>query len=373
MGGGGIIYGLIDNTFIHRLRLPWIVSSAVLAALLLLAACSSDSSKLPVKPSPTPTATLEPSPTPTATLEPSPTAAALSVDFATAEIPPPDPRRLAQLKEMMSLVPADYGWAVHLDLKALRENPNLGTVVSLESLGLESALPSLVTSVLDAITIATDLQTGDVITGFNGAFEIGDLLRVVGGFGVQLGDDGPQDYGNHKIWAVDFLDENVAIGSASTNTGVAGVGPTPEVDPIALVKQSLDAFDRDTPNILDTSTATRLVENLPSGFASAVISECTGLTVLAETQGIPVCLSAAASADLLDDQTVVFHFLAGFVNEELAATAVELARDALEAQSASAGLRDVGIRQEGDLLRARVVTGLQQFKETFELFTPREG
>jgi hypothetical protein len=274
---------------------------------------------------------------------------------------------------MLSLVPANYGWAVYLDLKALRDDPNLAAAISPDSLGLALALPSLVTSVVDGLVVASDRQTGDIITGFNGAFEIKDLLRIGGGFGLQLGGHGPEDYGTHQIWDVDFLGDSVAIGSANTRTGVAGVGSRPDVDPVALVKQSLNAFDRDTPNILDTGVATRLLESLPSGFASAVISECRDLAVLAKTQGIPVCLSAAVSTDLLDGQTGVFHFLAGFVNEELAAAAVELARDALEAQSPSAGLREVGVRQEGDLIRVRVVADLPQFEETFRLFTPRVG
>ena len=359
MGGDGKIYALIDNGLFHRLRLSWIFSAAVLAALLLLAACSSDSANTPVPASPTP--------------EPSPTALALSADFATAQIPLPDEQRLAQLKEMLSLVPADYGWAVHLDLKALRDNPGLAAAISPDSLGLELALPSLVTSVLDGLTVATDRRTGNIITGFNGAFEISDLIRIGGGFGLQLVGDGPEDYGTHQIWSIDFLDDSAALGSANANTGVAGVGSGPEVDPVALVKQSLDAFDGDTPSILDTGAATRLVESLPSGFASAVISDCRDLAVLAEAQGIPGCLSAAVSADLLDGQTAVFHFLAGFVYEELAAAAVELTRNSLEAQSPSAGLREVGVRQEGDLVRARVVTDLPQFEEAFKLFTPQEG
>ena len=361
MGSGGAIYGLIGNRLFHRLQLPWTVSAALLVTLLLLAACSSDSAESPV----------QPGPTPTATAEPSPTAPALSADFATANIPPPDPQRLAQLKEMLSLVPADYGWAVHLDLKALRDNASLATVVSLDSLGLESALPSLVTSVLDGLSIATNRQTGAVITGFNGAFEVKELLRVAGGFGIQLGDDAPEDYRDHQIWNINFLGDSAAMGSANANTGVASAGSKPAVDTVALVKQSLDAFDRDTPSILDTGAATRLLENLPSGFASAVISECRDLAVLAETPGIPVCLSAAVSADLLDDQTAVFHFLAGFVSEELAANAAELARDTLEAQLSSAGLWEVGVRQEGNLVRARVIADLPQFEETFGLFTPR--
>ena len=202
MRSGRAIYGLIGNRLFNRLRLPWTVSAALLVTPLLLAACSSDSAESPV----------QPGPTPTATTEPSPTAPALSADFATADIPPPDPQRLAQLKEMLSLVPANYGWAVHLDLKALRDNPSLDTLVSLDSLGLKSALPSLVTSVLDGLSIATNRQTSAVITGFNGAFEVKELLRVAVGFGVQIGDDAPEDYRDHQIWNINFLGDSAAIG-----------------------------------------------------------------------------------------------------------------------------------------------------------------
>lgn len=361
MGSGGAIYGLIGNRLFNRLRLPWTVSAGLLVTSLLLAAPSSDSAESP----------FQPGATPTATTGPSPTAPALSTDFATSDIPPPDPQRLAQLKEMLSLVPADYVWAVHLDLKALRDNPSLATLISSDPLGLKSALPSLVTSVLDGLSIATNRQTGAIITRFNGSFEVKELIRVAVGFGIQLGDDAPEDYRDHQIWNINFLGDSAAMGSAHANIGVASAGSKPDVDTVALVKHSLDAFDRDTSSILDTGAATRLLEDLPSGFASAVISECRDLAVLAGTLGISVCLSAAVSADLLDDQTAVFHFLAVFAGDELAANAAELARDALEAQLSSAVLREVSVRQEGDLVRARVSDDLPQFAETFELFTLR--
>ena len=358
--GGGKSYRLIGSTLFRRVRLPWTVSTAVLA-ILLLAACSSNSTQ----------PTVEPSPTPTDTPEPGLAASALLVDFDTAVIPPPDPEQLAQLRKILSLVPAGYGSAVRLDLKALREDQNLGGIINPDSLALEMALPSLVASVFDGIVVATDLQTGDIITGFNGTFEIEDLLQLASGFGLQLGDSGPENHRGHQIWKVTFLDDNVAIGSASANTGVAGVGSTPDVDPIDLVKQSLDAYDRETSNILSSPVTSRLLANVPSGFVSAVMSNCSDLSIFSASHPIPGCLGAAVSASLLDDQTAVLDVLVAFISEELAEAALERNREVLEAQAESQGLRGIGVRQEGDLVRARILADLSQFQETFRMFTPR--
>ena len=359
MGGGGTIYGLTDNALFHRFRLQWIFPSVVLATLLLLAACSSDSAEAPV----------QPSPTPTATPEPSPTAAGLSADFATAEIQPPDQQRLAQLTELLDLVPADYGSAVHLDLKAIREDPYLAAIDP-ETLGLEMALPSLISQVLDRVVLAVDFESRNVITGFEGAFQIADLLNLAGRFGLRLGDDGPENYRDHQIWTVNFLDVAIAMGSARDSTGVAASGAEPDTDYAILVKQSLDSFDGQSPRLLDDAAATRLLENLPSGFVSVVIADCGKLTLFADLQGLPGCAAAVVSADLVDPETAVFNFLVGFGNADLAEAAVELARDALEAQSPRDGIWEVGVRQEGDLVRARVIADLPQFEETFKLFTP---
>lgn len=45
---------------------------------------------------------------------------------------------------------------------------------------------------------ATELQNGNVITGFHGTIEAKDLLQLASGFSVQLEDGGPEDYRDHQ-------------------------------------------------------------------------------------------------------------------------------------------------------------------------------
>ena len=77
--------------------------------------------------------------------------------------------------------------------------------------------------------------------------------------------------------------------------------------------------------MLDGADADRLLENLPSGFVAVVIADCGNLTLFAEIQGLPGCTGAVMTADLVDKETAVFHFLVGLGNESLAAEAAELA------------------------------------------------
>ena len=246
----------------------------------------------------------------------------------------------------------------------------MSAAITPETLGLETALPPLINQVLDGLVLAVDAESDAVISGFNGPFQIGELLGLAGGFGVQLGDAEPEDYRGHQVWIIEFLGLSIAMGSANDSTGVAGSG-APPIEPAAVVKQSLDAFDQEIPRLLDGADANRLLENLPSGFVAVVIADCGNLTLFAEIQGLPGCTGAVITADLADEETAVFHVLVGLGNESLAAEAVELARGALEAEASSDAIQEVGVRQEGDLVRARVVAPLPQFEDTFRLFTPR--
>ena len=335
--------------------------AAVMAALFL-AACAADST-----PATEPTKT-EPTAQPTATPTPTPIP---YEDFAGAAIPPADPERLAQLTKLLSLVPDSYSSAVYLDTEFLRSNASLATFISPEALGLDVALPSIATGLVNTMALAADVQTHSLVTPFQGDFTIVAMLQVASSFGLQLNEGSPQTYEGHNIWDIDALGVVLALAAADETTGVAasGQGATAS-DARSLTKASLDAFDGRSARLLDAAGLTGLVENVPSGFAAVVLSQCERLPLFADFQGLPGCTGAVATADILPGDLVVVHALIGFADQDQADSALQRASEALESQKRSNGFVDLGVRQEGENIRVRVIVDVAKFTDVFRLFTP---
>ena len=335
---------------------------AAVMAVVLLAACAADATPAaePTKAEPTaqPTATPEPTPIP-------------YEEFAGAAVPPADPERLAQLTRLLSLVPESYGSAVYLDMKFLRSNASLATFINPEVLGLDVALPSIATGLVNSMALAADVQTRSLVTAFEGDFTIVAMLQVASSFGLQLNEGSPQTYEGHNIWDINALGVVLALAAADETTGVAasGQGATAS-DARALTKASLDAFDGRSARLLDAPGLTGLVGNVPSGFVAAVLSQCERLPLLADAQGVPGCTGAVATADILPGGLVVVHALIGFAGQDQAASALQRASEALESQKRSHGFEDLGVRQEGENIRVRVIVDVSKFTDAFKMFAP---
>ena len=331
---------------------------AAVTGAVLLAACAAD-------PAPaTEPAKAEPTAQPTATPTPTPIP---YEDFAGAAVPPADPERLEQLTRLLSLVPESYSSAVYLDMEFLRSTENLATFISPDVLGLDVALPSFASGLVNTIAVAVNLQARSVITPFHGDFPIADMLRLASGFGLQLSEGGPQTYEGHDVWDINALGTVLAMAAANETTGVAASG---RYDARALIEASLDAFDARSPRLLDTPGLSGLVGNVPSGFAVAVLSQCEILPLSADAQGLPGCNGAVATADILSGGLVVVHALIGFADQDQAASALQRAAEVLENQNRSHGFEDLGVRQEGENIRVRVIVDISKFTDVFRLFTP---
>ncbi|MCH8802062.1 MAG: hypothetical protein IH963_14260 [Chloroflexi bacterium] len=330
--------------------------TAILAtalAVIFLAACSTETTLS----TEVPAATAEPTPTPT----PIP-----YEDFANAVVPAADPERLAQLTKLLSLVPETYNAAVYLDMKFLRSNESLAALINPEVLGMDVALPSIATGLVNNIAVAVNLQTRGLITPFQNDFPIADMLRLASGFGLQLGGDGPQPYQGHDVWEINILGTALAMAAADESTGVAASGP----DAIDLVKASLDAFDGRSVQLLDAPGLTSLLGDVPSGFAAVALSRCEALPLFGGIPGLPGCTGVVVTADVLPGDLVVFHSLIGFAGQDDAASAMQRAAEALESEKQLQGFEDLGVRQEGDNLRLRVIVDVAKFADAFRLFAP---
>ena len=333
---------------------------ATVVAVSFLAACASETAPATTAPG----ATAEPTTVPTATPIP-------YEDFANAVVPPADPERLAQLTKLLSLVPESFNSTIFLDLEFLRSNDTLASLVSPEVLGMDVALPSIATGLVDTIAVAADFETRSVITPFQSNFAIGNMLQLAGGFGLQLGGDGPVPYEGHDVWEINALGAVLAMATADETAGVAASGQGLSIEEVrALVEGSLDAFDGRFAGLLDTAGLAGLLGDVPSGFAGVALSECETLPLFTGIQGLPGCTGVVVTADILPGDLVVFHSLIGFTGQDEAASAMQQAIEALEDQNRSHDFEDLGVRQEGGNLRVRVIVNVSKFADVFRLFSP---
>ena len=242
---------------------------AVVMSAIFLAACGAEPTFTAETTATEPTA--QPSVAPTPTPKP-------YEDFSGAAVPPADPERLAKFTRLLSLVPLSYGSAMYLDMEFLRSNVSLANSISPEVLGLDLALPSIATGLVNAIAVAGDVETRSLVTSFESDSTIVAMLQVGSSFGLQLNEGSPQTYEGHNIWDIDALGVVLALAAADETIGVAASGP----DAIGLAEASLDAFDGRSARLLDAPGLAGLVGDVPSGFAAAVISQCENLPLFAE-------------------------------------------------------------------------------------------
>ena len=340
---------------------------AILAAaftLVFLAACST-ATKLATKTAPP---TIEPTATPV------PTPAATTIpygDFANAKISPADPERLAQLTKLITLVPESFNSAVFLDLESLKSNESLADLINPKILGMDVALPSIASGLVSRIAVAADTQNRRLVTPFQSGFSIGDMLRLASGFGINLGGDGPTSYEGHDVWVINAFGTVLAMAAADDTTGVAAAGQAIAPDDArALAEASLDAFDGRSATLLDTPGLSGLLADVPSGFAAAVLSGCSTVPLFDDAQELSVCTGVVVTADILPGDLVVFHSLVGFPDQAVAGLVIEQTAEALEKENRSKDFEDLGVRQEGQNLRIRLIVSLPKFAEVFQLFAP---
>ena len=232
-----------------------IVFLAAVMSVVFLAACGGEATSTASEAQPTTAPTATPTPTPN-----------LYEDFATATVPSADPERLARLSKLLSLVPESYTSAVYLDTESLRSNASLAGSISPEVLGIDLALPSIATRLVNAIAVAGDVENRSLVTSFESDSTIVAMLQVVSSFGLQLSEGSPQTYKGHNIWDINALGIVLALAAADETTGLAASGQ----DEVGLAKAALDAFDGRSARLLDAPGLANLVGDVPSGFAAVV-------------------------------------------------------------------------------------------------------
>lgn len=300
----------------------------------------------------TATATREPTPTPT--LAPTPTTAPVPVvSFGDGSMPMPDAEKLARLSQLLSGVPAQYTQALHFDLAALLDNPDVQEAIKLDSLGIMGALPPGTSNVLDGLVLASRDDGEGLIVIMDGNLDIESLFQVAQAFGISLGGPKAQAYRDHQIWDIDILGQKLAIGGVDGSTSVSSTGSSAGgVSAVDLVKGALDSFDGIESGLLEDPNVARLVNRLPSGVVMALFLSCAEMEDISPISSLESCAGAAASVEFLNADTFAVNILVGFGIEGEASTAAAL----VEEDGLSVGSlvpQEMAARAEGPLLAVR--------------------
>ena len=325
----------------------------ILLAALALAACSQ------TEPTFTPIPTATPIPTPPATQGP----LAVRRDVS---LPAPDPNRLAQVSELLSLVPATYHSVIALDIKGLKESPVLSGLVDPDRLGIPGIIPIDASALLERVAVA--VATEGQITLMQGDIDVASMLNLVGGFGLSLNIPDPEDYRGHQVWDIEILGITLTLGQADTTTVIFSSGSSAEGPTAAAnIKESLDAFDGLAPGFLSGPNAQRLLGGLPSGFAAAILADCGGLGQLATIIDVPGCAGAAISAEITGAGEVTIYGLAAFEDEGQASAALEIALNRVQEEEALP-FDEVAVGQEQELVWTIIVVREEQVAEALGAF-----
>ena len=270
-------------------------------------------------------------------------------------MPMPDAVKLARLSHLLSLVPAQYTQALHLDMAALRENPDVQQAIQLERLGILGALPPGAANLLDGLVVASREEGEDLIVILDGPLDIASLFQVAAAFGISLGAPEAESYRDHQLWDINLLGQKLAIGGVDGSTSVSSSGSTTGGgSAVDLVKGALDSFDGLGPRLIEDPNVARLVDRLPSGIVTALFLSCAGFEDISPIAGLEGCAGAAASVELLTAETLAVNVLVGFGLEGEASTAAALVEQG-DISLGSLVPQDRATRLEGPLLAVRLL------------------
>ena len=207
----------------------------------------------------------------------------------------PDAVKLARLSHLLSPVPAGYPQAFHLDLAALRENPDVREAIQLERLGVLGALPPGGANLLDGLVAASRKGGEDLIVILDGPLDIASLIQVAGAFGISVVGPKAESYREHQVWDIDILGVKLAIGGVDGSTSVSSPGSTTGGgSAVDLVKGALDSFDGLSPRLMEDPNVARLVNRLPSGVVTALFLSCSGLEDISPISSLDGSIRATA-------------------------------------------------------------------------------
>ena len=340
----------VRNVFVAR----WVIWPVVAFALTLGLACAQATfTEIPTPiPIPTPSPTPTPAPLP---LGSGPVIVEFGPDFNAD----PDSEKLLQVKDLLSRLPEGYSRMVVVDAGELAETSSLEQVVDLGELGLLPMVQPLLTHALDMMVLASPDSGDGTVVIFQGGVELESLVDLARSLGMAI-DPEPEYYQGSRVWSGQILGVGaLSLAELGVNTSIIAQGPvTDHSVPELLVKDVLDLKDAPSEGFLDGPVFWGLVDQLLSGPVIVVDDECRNLAELHSDIGLVGCTAAAVSVNEVSSDQVVAHLVLGFGKEVQAKIALPLLRDGL--LSSEIQLGEIAIRQEGVLLRVRIVGDTQE-------------
>ena len=221
----------------HRRRWARLLFVLLAAIAIAIAGCTQATPSSTPAPFPTATATPIPVATPTPTVD-------VPIELESGVPPAPDPVRLAKLSRLLSLVPADLGTAVFVDVRALESSPVLESELELQGLSIPGIVPSTAINLMEGVGIAPDPEGNGVLTVLDGFTEIDNLLQLLGALRISSGPPEAEPHRDHRVWNLEALGFVMAVGEADASTVVLSSGIfSGNRSLLDLVKGSMDSFD----------------------------------------------------------------------------------------------------------------------------------
>ena len=148
-------------------------------------------------------------------------------------MPTSDAVKLARLSHGLSPVPAQYAQALHLDLAALREHPDVQAAHPVGEPGGTGRLPPSAAKLLDSLVVASRDGGEGLIVILDGPVDIASLIQVAGAAGITLGGTKAESHRDHRVCDIDFLGVNpnppMDTDRRREDSGRVGEGATAEM------------------------------------------------------------------------------------------------------------------------------------------------
>ena len=218
---------------------------------------------------PSPTATPIPTPAPTNT----PPATATPAPTPATETSPVPPQRKGQrsagvpggLEDLWAVVPEGFAAVQFLDVdvKAVRENPEMQSIGSLQVPQFLATLPPGTLSLIDQVLAAVSTDPQGVLISIEGPIDVQGLLEVALSYGSAQQEVQREIYKGYSISLID-LSGALLAGAAVGDTisviflGSAGSGGSG----LDGIKSAIDAYAGTTPRMLDNPRFAALLDTI---------------------------------------------------------------------------------------------------------------
>jgi hypothetical protein len=246
-------------------------------------------------------------------------------------------------------VPEGFAAVQFLNVKAVRENPELQSIGSLQVPQFLATLPPGTLSLIDQLLAAVSTDPQGVLISIEGPIDVEGLLEVALSYGSAQQEVQREIYKGYSISLID-LSGALLAGAAVGDTisviflGSAGSGGSG----LDGIKSAIDAYAGTTSRVLDNPRFAALLAPLPPGVTASLTSDCALTSPTADGVKPLECEATAFSIDLVDTNALRVSGVAVFEDVPQAATALELVEDGLVVGGKK--VENVAAYQEGDLL-----------------------